>query len=215
LRVRLSTRREGDFHRLDVPLAELERRRRRLVDLPWTMLDERHGTTVVRVDEPGAGDGARGDVAVTACDGAVLGCWAADCAPVVLVGVDREYAVVHAGWRGLAAGVLDAAVEEFREPVAEALIGPTIGPCCYEFGAGDLAAVAEGVGSTADVVAGRTRRGLLALDVPAAVRVVARRHGLDVATVAGCTGCTFDGFSHRVRRDRARHVVAVWRLGET
>lgn len=208
--VRVSVRADGDFHRTEVPFDELDARRRAFVDLPWTMLDEHHGTTVVRVSEPGEHDGARGDVAITAVEGAVLGCWVGDCAPIVLVGRAAEIAVVHAGWRGLAAGVIDAAVAAFAEPVASALLGPCIGPCCYEFGADDLDAVAAGVGADPRGLSVTTRSGSLALDVPAAVRSALGRHGIEVEVLAGCTGCSFDGFSHRVRGERERHAVAVW-----
>lgn len=211
LRVKTSTRVDGDFHRLEVPYSELESRRRSFVDLPWTQLDEHHGVTVVRVDAPGAADGEPGDVAITDLEGAVLGCWVGDCAPVVLVGATREFAVVHAGWRGLASGVIQTAIRAFREPVALALLGPAIGPCCYEFGALELAAVAAGVGDGFGQVAGRTRDGQLALDVPAAVASACRIEGVPVDVIGGCTGCSHRGYSHRVRRDTQRHVVAAWR----
>jgi hypothetical protein len=68
----------------------------------------------------------RGDVAVM-----VL---AADCLPVAL-GCEGAIAVVHAGWRGLAAGVLEEGVRALKElgsgPI-EAVIGPCAGACCYE-----------------------------------------------------------------------------------
>ncbi|MFP5488551.1 MAG: laccase domain-containing protein, partial [Acidimicrobiia bacterium] len=132
--VRCSTRSHGDFHRIDVPGDELEARRRSLVDLPWSMLDEHHGVTAREVTAPGEHDGASGDVLSTGTDAAVLGCWVGDCAPVVLVGSGRRIAIAHAGWRGLAAGVLDVAATAVAEPVGHVLVGPAIGPCCYEFG---------------------------------------------------------------------------------
>ncbi len=211
--VRWSVRADGDFHRVDVPLADLERRRRRLVDLPWTMLDEHHGTDVVVVDHPGGNDGASGDVAFTSLSGAALGCWVGDCAPVVLVGEQREFAVVHAGWKGLAAGVVDVAVDTFTEPVIEAYLGPCIGACCYEFGAADLASVADGIGAPVSTITGRTRDGTRALDVPAAVALVCARRSVPLRSLGSCTGCSFDGFSHRVRQERERHVVVAWQGG--
>ncbi|NNE11329.1 MAG: hypothetical protein HKN41_03700 [Ilumatobacter sp.] len=210
VRIRCSTRSDGDFHPSHGDPSRRDELRRRLVDLPWTVLDQRHGTEVVRVPQPGAGDGMIGDIAITDRTDAVLGCWVADCAPVVLIGNDRELAVAHAGWRGLAGGVIDAAVDAMTEPVDAALLGPTIGPCCYEFGADDLAAVAAGVGSSA--IAGRTTDGRPALDVPRAVAAALGRRGIALEPIAstGCTGCAYDGFSHRIRSDTARHVVAVW-----
>ena len=206
-----STRRDGDFHLTNQPSAVLERTRRAFVDLPWTMPDECHGVDVVRVDAPGAGDGAPGDIAITALDDVVLGCWVGDCAPIVLIGADREFAVVHAGWRGLAAGVVDVAVDAFSEPVVDALLGPAIGACCYEFGDDDLIAVARGTHAEPGTIRARTTSGTPALDVGAAVRSALAVHGLEATELAGCTGCTYDGFSHRVRRDARRHVVAAWR----
>lgn len=208
--VRCSTRGDGDFHRTDVPLPELEPRRRRFVDLPWTMLAEEHGCEVREVDRPGAHDGASGDVLVTGLSGVVLGCWVGDCAPVVVVGAGRRVAVAHAGWRGLAAGVLDVAAHAVAEPIDRVVLGPAIGPCCYEFGADDLQSVAAGLDVAPERIACRSDEGRLALDVPGAVAAFAARLGADLIRLGGCTGCEFPGFSHRVRRDPQRHVVAVW-----
>ena len=206
-----STRADGDFHLTQQPFDVLEQRRRAFVDLPWTMTDQHHGVDVVHVEAPGDGDGASGDVAITDLDDVVLGCWVGDCAPLVLVGAEREFAVAHAGWRGLAAGVVDAAVTAFSEPVVEVVLGPVIGPCCYEFGDAELLEVALGVSADPSSLRGRTSTGAPALDVIAAVRAACAAHDLDVTTLGGCTGCTYDGFSHRVRRDPQRHVVAAWR----
>jgi copper oxidase (laccase) domain-containing protein len=216
IHVRWSCRSDGDFHRTDVVFEELERRRRGFVDLPWTMLDEHHGTVAVEVESPGQHDGAGGDIAVTSISGAVLGCWVGDCAPIVLAADDGRLATVHAGWRGLAAGVIDAAVTAFGGTPQWALLGPCIGPCCYEFGAGDLAAVAAGVGVAPDAITGLTRWATPALDVPAAVAAACGRSRISrFEVVGGCTGCGDDVFSHRARGERQRHVVAAWRqLGD-
>ena len=72
----------------------------------------------------------------------------ADCLPVALSGGGRV-AMLHCGWRGLAAGIVQRAVAEFQSPPAAA-IGPGIGACCYEVGAEvleafeDLDGVADG-----------------------------------------------------------------------
>lgn len=211
LRIRCSVRFDGDFHRQHVPLAELDERRRALIDLPWTMLDEQHGVGVRHVRTQGEFDGASGDIAITEIDNAVLGCWVGDCAPVVLVGARRQFGVAHAGWRGLAAGVLDVAFAAFRENVVRALVGPSIHACCYEFGEDDLLDVAAGVHARAADVAATTRSGTRSLDVIAAVRAACDWHHVPLEVLGGCTGCEYDGFSHRVRQDPQRHVVAVWR----
>lgn len=212
VRVECSTRADGDFNRTEVPFDVLETRRRRFVDLPWTQLDEVHGTTAIRVDVPGAGDGHEGDIALTDLDDVVLGCWIGDCAAVVLIGERAEFAVVHAGWRGLAAGVIQAAIAAFTEPVVNAVLGPTIGPCCYEFGIADREAVASGVGCPVARIAGSTSSGQPALSMADAVAAACGE--LEVAQIGGCTGCEYPGFSHRVRKDAQRHVVAAWRPSE-
>ena len=175
------------------------------------MTDQRHGTAVVRVTEPSGGDRSVGDVAITDLDDVVLGCWVGDCAPLVLIGAERELAVAHAGWRGLAAGVVDAAIDAFTEPVVEVVLGPAIWPCCYEFGVDDIAAVARGVHTSSAELRASTTHDQTALDVPAAVRAAAAHRGVEVSLLGGCTGCTHDGYSHRARRDPERHVVAAWR----
>lgn len=212
----VSTCDHGDFHLERVDPTTLDVRRRALVDLPWTMLDEVHGTEVVIVDGPGAGDGHRGDVAVTDVADAALGVWVGDCAPVVLVAGSGRFAVVHAGWRGLAAGVLDRALEAMGAaqrsdiPIA-AYLGPCIGPCCYEFATDDLELVARRLLLPVPTISSRTRWGTTALDVPAAVTAVLARHHVTVVRHGGCTGCGGHHFSHRMRRDAERHAVVAWR----
>lgn len=208
--VRCSTVADGDFHRTRVPLDELEARRGTFVDLPWTMLGHDHGVGVRHVGRPGEHDGSPGDIAVTSLDGVVLGCWVGDCAPVVLIGDRRAIATAHAGWRGLAAGVLDIAAAALAEPLRAVVVGPTIGPCCYEFGGDDLAVVAAGLDVGVGTIAGRTSSGSVALDVLAGIGAIAARWSVPLIRLGGCTGCSYPGFSHRVRHDVGRHVVAVW-----
>lgn len=174
------------------------------------MLAEEHGVDVVRVDAPGAGDGVVGDALVTECYDAVLGCWVGDCAPIVLVGATRSLATVHAGWRGLAAGIIDVAAAALGEPVVDVVLGPCIGPCCYEFGLAELELVAHGVHAEPEALAVAYGDRSLALDVVSAVRHAVARLGADFHRIGDCTGCTYDGYSYRARRDRERHVVATW-----
>jgi polyphenol oxidase len=84
-----------------------------------------------RFADPDA-DLRRVDGHVTDLDGVALLVLVADCLPVALAGGGRV-AIAHCGWRGLAAGIVERAVERFDEPPAAA-IGPGIGRCCYEVG---------------------------------------------------------------------------------
>jgi copper oxidase (laccase) domain-containing protein len=164
----------------------------------------------VVVTAPGEHAGAKADAAVTATAGCVLAAQAADCAPVALV-ADGVMGVAHAGWRGLAAGVLPATVAAMQL-LGAGRITATLGPCirvgCYEFGADELDVVAASLG---EHVRGTTAAGTPALDVPAAVRVSLQEAGVaDVVDLGVCTACSTDHWSHRARADRQRQAVVAW-----
>lgn len=120
-------------------MAAVERNRQALAEhvaLPsaprW--LRQVHGTSVAiepAFDEPEA------DAAVTRTPGVVLAILTADCLPVVLAARDRSVVgVAHAGWRGLAAGVLEATVGAMQASPESivAWLGPAAGPQSYEIG---------------------------------------------------------------------------------
>lgn len=111
----------------------------------------------------------------------------ADCLPVALAGGER-IAMLHCGWRGLAAGIIERALETFAEPPAAA-IGPGVGPCCYEVGAEVLAAFED-----LDGVASGSM-----LDLAAVARRKLAGGGVRrVEQVDLCTSCRPDlFFSHR------------------
>jgi YfiH family protein len=167
---------------------------------------------VVTVARPGDRAGREADAAVTAVTGAPLAIHTADCVPLVLLG-DGAVGVAHAGWRGLAAGVVEAAVRALarlgpRPSAVEAVIGPSIRPECYEFGPADLDAVAAVLG---DEVRAETAAGEPALDLAAGVRVALARAGVDQVRDAGvCTACDDRWFSHRARRDTGRQAGVAW-----
>ncbi|HEX5592541.1 MAG TPA: peptidoglycan editing factor PgeF [Solirubrobacterales bacterium] len=116
---------------------------------------------------------------------------AADCLPVALRG-PHGLAMVHAGWRGLAGGILAAAAAAVE--ASSAAIGPGIGPCCYEVGEEVLEAFADLDG----VAEGRM------LDLPEVARRRLGEAGVEQVESAGlCTSCEPDlFFSHR--RDHGR-----------
>lgn len=209
--VAASERSDGDIHPHRVAPARLRERQVAASGRPWVLVDQVHGTRVHH-GLHGTGRHVRADVLVaTRPSVPAPAVWAADCAPVALIGDGGTTVLAHAGWRGLAAGVLDVAVDVFdeHEHVAHAVLGPVIHPCCYAFGAQDARAVAHGVGTDVDEVV-VTRGEHLALDVPAAVAAGLARHGVGLDVVGPCTGCDDRWFSHRVRGDAGRHALVAW-----
>ncbi len=212
-RWRFTDRGDGD---LAVDAGEgLERRRRAVADGRWTWLRQVHGAAVVEVDGPGAHAGESADAAVTSATGAVLAVQVADCVPVLLEGETNGHPVavgaVHAGWRGLAAGVVPAAVEALHRLGATTVVahlGPHIRVPCYEFGAHDLDRVAEALG---DGVRGTTAWSAPALDLTAGVRAALTDAGVGrIDDVGTCTACSPVHYSHRAGGDRGRQAGVVW-----
>jgi YfiH family protein len=190
-RFRFTTRVDGDF-------ADATR-------LPpaTTWLRQVHGATVVEVTEPGEHAGAEADAAFTARSGCTLAVRTADCVPVVLVN-DAAIGVVHAGWRGLADGVIEATVDAMGAPV-DAHVGPHIRRGCYEFGAQDLDAVANSLG---DHVRATTNWGTPALDLTEGVRRALGRARLH--DTGACTACSDVFFSWRARAEQDRFATLAW-----
>jgi YfiH family protein len=149
-----------------------------------------HGTRLIHHPEVASGIEADGHVVTE--PGLVPLVFVADCLPVALYG-PGGLALVHAGWRGLAGGIVGAAAEAVEAEAA--VIGPGIGPCCYEVGEEVLDAFAElGDG----VAAGRM------LDLPEVARRLLAAAGVSEVESAGlCTNCEQElFFSHR--RDNGR-----------
>jgi YfiH family protein len=125
----------------------------------------------------------------------------ADCLPVALAG-RRGVAMLHCGWRGLAAGIVARGVEEVQ--ATDAAIGPGIGPCCYEVGDEVLDEFAELGAGVAD---GRM------LDLPEVARRLLAAAGVESVQSAGvCTSCEPElFFSYRRDRGRSgRQAGLVW-----
>jgi YfiH family protein len=165
-------------------------------------LRQRHGAVVVE-----AGTGARGgyldasmtwpegDALVTAEPGLPLVAHGADCLTIALVAPGgTRLAVAHAGWRGLVAGVLEAAAERVG-PGFSAAVGPGAGPCCYAVGEDVAGQLRARFGD--DVVSGGRA------DLAACARRALERAGAAEVAVAGlCTICD-PGRFHSHRRDGA------------
>ena len=189
-------------------------RQRAVLDRTWSWVHQVHGSRVVTVgSDPAEGVDADALVAGPGVPGAgALAVFSADCPCIALASPEGVAGAVHAGWRGLAAGVVGAAVEEMRRLGAgsvTAALGPCIHAECYEFGPADLATVARAVGGP---VEGRTSAGGLALDLPRAVTLALEGAGARlVHDVDVCTACSPGHFSHRSRAEVERQALVVWR----
>ncbi len=183
--------------------------------LPLRLPRQRHGAQIASLNAQSTAR-REGDITYTTAPGEVCAVVAADCLPLLLC--DRsgaEVAAVHAGWRGLAAGVLAAAVDAFKAPAGQliAWIGPAIGGAHYPVGEDVHRALASLDGAEdffEPVGAGRWQLELRAL----ACHWLQRR-GLATIYDSGLC-CWSDRRWHSVRRDGAqsgRNVVAIWRQG--
>jgi YfiH family protein len=166
-----------------------------------------HGATLLAARRGPCGEG---DALFTARSGLALSVATADCVPVLLSS-PAGVAAVHAGWRGLVAGVLAPAVAALGDPAAtHAWIGPAIGLCCYEVGEEVASAVGAASGAPSAV---RGPRGRPHLDLAAAARAQLERAGVaSVDLLVSCTRCDERLWSYR--RDGAaagRNLAFVWR----
>jgi YfiH family protein len=146
-----------------------------------------HGADLAEWDGPSSQPLEQVDAHATGVPGLGLLVLVADCLPLALAAPGRV-GMVHCGWRGLAAGIVERTVATFDEPPAAAL-GPCIGRCCYEVGQEVLDAFA-GLHGVAD---GRM------LDLRAIAVQKLRAAGVESAEhVDLCTSCNPDlFFSHR------------------
>lgn len=166
----------------------------------WAFASQVHGKTVVHATGPG-GQG-EADALYVDTPGLAVMVATADCVPVIIES-DDAIAVVHAGWRGAVAGVLEEtlhALEWAGHTPRRAAIGPSIGPCCYEVGA-----------EVADRFAGHvatTTWGTTSVDI--AGYLAKQLAHLDVWRSDVCTYTDAAYNSHRRNGTRERQVAVGW-----
>jgi YfiH family protein len=151
----------------------------------------------------GDGQASEADGQASALQGIGVMVLVADCLPVAL-GCERAVAMLHAGWRGLAAGVLEEGVRALREVGGSgstlAVIGPAAGACCYE------------VGPEVHAALGADHRDGRRIDLRAIARARLLAAGVaEVRDVPACTICDERFFSHRREGVRAgRQAGVAW-----
>lgn len=197
-----------------VSVAENRRALRMAAGLPAepTWLEQVHGNCVLDLDSRILGGPA--DAAATRQPGKVCAILTADCLPVLLAAeAGDRVAAAHAGWRGLAAGVIEAAVTALALPPGELLawLGPAIGPRHFEIGA-EVRDALLGADSAAAEAIRPNSRGRFMADLPALAR--SRLVRLGVRRIYGGAECTYAAsdryFSHRRDGRTGRQATLIW-----
>ncbi len=207
-------------HVNDAPAAVAENRSRLRACLPgdpfW--LKQVHGIQVANADEPVSSLPVEADAAVTRQADRVLAILTADCLPVVLVAPGKVLAVAHAGWRGLAAGVLEASLAAMQVSAEQvyAYLGPCIGPEAFEVGAdvreAFLSLYAEAASAFADLGKNAQGESKWRADLPALATQQLLRAG--VKSVASSGWCTYSSperfYSYRREPITGRFATLAW-----
>lgn len=181
-------------------------------------LSQMHGRKVVCADRDWTAVQADGCVSFTARRACMVR--TADCLPILLCDTaGSRVGAAHAGWRGLASGVIEATVDALCRGGARAIhppdlmawIGPGIGGAAYEVGADVFRAISTSTPDSARFFTGRDASHWL-LDLAGLARHQLRRLG--VARTYGARWCTFSDPArfHSWRRDggSARHASFIW-----
>ncbi len=212
-------------HVADDPAAVARNRALLAAQLPaapaW--ISQVHGVVVVDAALVAPGAAPEADASIASVPGVVCAVMTADCLPVLLADVDgKVVGAAHAGWRGLAAGVLGATVAAMRAAGAgeiTAWLGPAIGPRQFEVGAEVRAAFVAGARDAAEaVVLARAfspyagREGKFLADMAALARCFLARDG--VVRVSGGDACTVTGkarfYSYRRDGVTGRQASLIW-----
>lgn len=189
----------------------VERNRAQIEDqvgVPLTYTRQVHGAQVLRVTAAPDGVPVEADGQATATSGIAPAALVADCLPIAVAG-DGAVAMLHAGWRGLADGVLQEGIRALRELGAGAqlmaAIGPGAGPCCYEVGPEVHAVFSESFP--------RAQRGSN-LDLKAIARAQLEQAGVETVRDVGlCTICSPPELFYSHRRDHrvtGRQAGIAW-----
>ena len=201
----------------DAHVSENRRRFARALEAAPVYMKQVHGTRAVELTA-GTRDGVEADACFTTERGIACTVMVADCLPVLLADAQgRAVAAAHAGWRGLAGGVIEAAAARLPAGRRIAWLGPCIGPNAFEVGPEVLAAFISHDPAAASHFRPHGEGKFLA-DLPGLAR--ARLHALDIEDVYGHDGsdawCTVRNrsrfFSHRRDRVSGRFAASIWRV---
>ena len=175
-------------------------------------LQQVHGIAAVNADFEANLQEA--DAAIARQPGRVCAVMTADCLPVLLCDrAGRVVAAAHAGWRGLAAGVLEATIKKMDVPASELLawLGPAIGPKCFEV-SDEVRATFVDKGPDAALAFVATSPGKWLADIYTLTRQ--RLQAVGVNSISGGDFCTFTEaerfFSYRRDGVTGRMASLIW-----
>ena len=182
-----------------------------------------HGATALSVEAPVAAQNRpKADAVVTRTPGLAVGVLTADCAPVLLADPEaRVVAAAHAGWRGAAAGIIEAAVAEMERQGAQrgrisVAIGPAISQAAYEVGPDFEAELLTGCPSNEKYFLRINPNARARFNLPGFVEE--RLAGAGVAQIERQSPCTYENESlffsfrrsqHRKEADYGRQIAAI------
>lgn len=185
-----------------------------------------HGRLVAEIGSSGKPEPAEADAIVASkasTPGSTIGVVTADCVPILVATPGGEWvAAIHAGWRGLAQGVIDAALQRLESEGVQlkevrCAIGPHIESCCYEVDAPVYDAMQEAFGESAAMAFEAVRPGHWKVELGQLVKRALQSAGLSPEHIGelpgNCTCCHGEIF-HSYRRDgsasgRLVHFIQV------
>jgi len=202
----------GD-HVDDRPEAVAENRRRLTehfsIQPAW--LQQVHGIAVVHADP---GIVATADASWTATPGIACAAMTADCLPALFCNrAGTRVAAAHAGWRGLAAGVLEATLDSLDVPADEVLVwlGPAIGPKAFEVGPEVREVFINQLPEAAEAFVPSNNAGKFMADIYLLARLRLAERGVTVVYGGGfCTVTDPRFFSYRRASRTGRFASLVW-----
>ena len=197
-------------------IADVTLNRQRLrqgLDLPaepgW--INQTHSSHVVTLEQD---DNRNADAAITRQPGCVAVVMTADCLPILLCNrAGSEVAAIHAGWRGLQGGVVQATIGAMQSPPHQlmAWIGPAISQACYEVGA-EVFAAFTGEVAGAESCFQASRPGHWLCDLGGLAAMVLQRNGID--DVMRSPHCSFRDaelfYSYRREPVTGRMASLIW-----
>ncbi|TLS35255.1 peptidoglycan editing factor PgeF [Pseudalkalibacillus caeni] len=198
----------------------------------WVISEQVHGGNIQKVGKKERGNGARNlDTVIPSVDGlytnepeVMLGAFYADCVPIFFYSPDYSYVgIAHAGWRGTTENIAGNMVNAWKKEGVPAdrvyaVIGPSIGSCCYEVDQNVSDAVRNVLRNQEPFPFTEHMPGKFMLDLKEANRLILANNGIpedQIFVTEYCTGCQTDIFySHRNEGGKTGRMLSFIGLRE-